>query len=92
MAKTLPAASLPDDFKSLTARLEAKLPPIPTREIDGVELADGGLVFGPAASLRQRKALLALCDFGCSNSKQHFGDTQLNLLNSSSKRRRFRSE
>ena len=35
MAKTLPAASLPEDFKGLTARLEAKLPPIPTREIDG---------------------------------------------------------
>jgi len=38
MAKTLPAESLPDDFKSLTARLEAKLPPIPTREIDGVRM------------------------------------------------------
>jgi len=35
MAKTLPAASLPDDLKSVTARLEAKLPPVPTREIDG---------------------------------------------------------
>ncbi len=38
MAKTLPAASLPDDFKSLTARLEAKLPPIPTREVDGQKM------------------------------------------------------
>ena len=35
MSKTLPAAFLPDDFKSLLTRLEAKLPPIPTREIDG---------------------------------------------------------
>jgi hypothetical protein len=38
MAKTLPAAALPDDFKSLLARLEAKLPPIPTREIEGVRM------------------------------------------------------
>jgi hypothetical protein len=38
MAKTLPAASLPDDFKSLLGRLEAKLPSIPTREIDGVRM------------------------------------------------------
>ena len=38
MAKMLPAASLPDDFKSLLGRLEAKLPPIPTREIDGVRM------------------------------------------------------
>jgi hypothetical protein len=38
MAETLPAASLPDNFKILTARLEAKLPPIPTREIEGVRM------------------------------------------------------
>jgi alpha-L-fucosidase 2 len=38
MAKTLPAASLPDDFKGLLKRLEAELPPIPTREIDGARM------------------------------------------------------
>ncbi len=35
ISKTLPAALLPEGFKSLLARLEPKLPPIPTREIDG---------------------------------------------------------
>jgi hypothetical protein len=34
-AKTLPAALVPEDFRALLARLEPKLPPIPTREIGG---------------------------------------------------------
>lgn len=38
MAKTLPAVSLPASFKDLTARLEAKLPPIPARDVDGVRM------------------------------------------------------
>ena len=33
-----PPDLLPDDYKSLLARLEPKLPPLPTREIDGVRL------------------------------------------------------
>jgi alpha-L-fucosidase 2 len=35
ISKTLPAASVPEDLKSLLARLEAKLPHIPVREVDG---------------------------------------------------------
>jgi alpha-L-fucosidase 2 len=38
VSKTLPAESLPASFMSLLTRLEAKLPPIPTREIDGVRM------------------------------------------------------
>jgi hypothetical protein len=38
VAKTLPAASLPAELKGLLVRLEAKLPPIPVREIDGVPM------------------------------------------------------
>jgi Domain of unknown function (DUF5703) len=38
VAKTLPAASLPAGLKDLLARLETKLPPIPTREINGVRM------------------------------------------------------
>ncbi|MCX6573117.1 MAG: DUF5703 domain-containing protein, partial [Candidatus Aminicenantes bacterium] len=37
-SKALPAGLLPEDYKSLLARLEPKLPPLPTREIDGVRL------------------------------------------------------
>jgi alpha-L-fucosidase 2 len=37
-SKTLPGGLLPEDFKVLLARLEPKLPPIPTREIDGVRM------------------------------------------------------
>ena len=35
---------------------------------DGLDGANGGVAFGQAASLRQRKALLASCDFGLDNS------------------------
>jgi len=38
IAKTLPASSIPAETSSLLSRLEAKLPPIPTREIDGARL------------------------------------------------------
>ena len=38
ISKTLPAALLTEDFNDLLARFEAKLPPIPTREIDGVRM------------------------------------------------------
>ena len=37
-AKTLPAASFPAGLKDLVARLEAKLPPIPVRDVDGVTM------------------------------------------------------
>jgi hypothetical protein len=38
IAKDLPAASLPAELKELLARLEGKLPPIPTREVDGARM------------------------------------------------------
>ena len=38
VAKTLPAATLPAELRDLLARLEAKLPRIPTREVDGVRM------------------------------------------------------
>jgi len=38
IAKDLPAAALPAELKELLARLEGKLPPVPTREIDGVRM------------------------------------------------------
>jgi alpha-L-fucosidase 2 len=34
-AKTLPAALVPEDVRALLARLEPKLPPLPTRELGG---------------------------------------------------------
>jgi alpha-L-fucosidase 2 len=37
-SKALPAALLPEDYRRLLARLEPKLPPIPTREVDGVRM------------------------------------------------------
>ena len=37
-SKSLPAGLLPEAYKGLLARLEPKLPPLPTREIDGVRL------------------------------------------------------
>jgi alpha-L-fucosidase 2 len=38
ISKTLPSALLPEDYRRLIARLEPKLPPIPTREVDGVRM------------------------------------------------------
>ena len=38
VVKALPAASLPAGLKDLVARLEAKLPPIPVRDVDGVTM------------------------------------------------------
>ncbi len=38
IAKTLPASSIPAETNDLLARLEAKLPPVPTREIDGARM------------------------------------------------------
>ena len=35
IAKSLPASSIPAETRDLLSRLEAKLPPVPTREIDG---------------------------------------------------------
>jgi alpha-L-fucosidase 2 len=37
-AKALPAAAVPAETKELLARLETRLPPVPTREIDGARL------------------------------------------------------
>jgi alpha-L-fucosidase 2 len=37
-SKALPAALLSEDYRRLLARLEPKLPPIPTREVDGVRM------------------------------------------------------
>ena len=38
IAKTLPASSIPAETRDLLSRLEAKLPPVPVREIDGARL------------------------------------------------------